>query len=311
MLGKIFLWRANPMFRWFLVVLTVFSLSGCASLESNGLRSASADLLSRTAEALQSIGRFSPEDYQAELDELFDQPYIDPLTRYLENHTDDPDRSTVLLKIRAEQEKRCEEVSDRFARKKPTSENADRFRAGYLYSCPEQVSAYTEQVELLQRANSELVEDHSPAPTPSPATAPPADARQPQSPDEQRPQIQVQGTQQQSDCYLLTTIRNFSAARNACEGPARDGDVRAQSNMAVIARAFEDYESAHHWARMAAETSADASFLLGQMHESGQGVETSAEHAVSWYTKAADLGHTDAPAALERLLEFMSGESSL
>lgn len=298
------------MLRWLVAVVTALFLTGCASLDSHDVRSATADILSRTATALRTIGGSDPERYRAELTELLEQPNIDPLTRYLEQHGNDADRTPVLARVRAEQEKRCQRVNDRFTREKPTSERAERFRAGYLYSCPEQVSAYQEALEKTQRSDREPVEDSAPARRPTPATATEMDTASNglNRSDEQRSPNASNGTQQQSDCYLLTTIRNFSAARNACEGPARAGDARAQTNMAVIERAFENYPSAHQWAQMAADTSADACFLLGQMHESGQGVPVSAERAVSWYTKAVDLGHADAPAALERLLETTSGE---
>ena len=103
-----------------------------------------------------------------------------------------------------------------------------------------------------------------------------------------------------SDCYLLTSIRNYSAAREACRQPAEQGDVKSQANMALIAHTFEDYDSAYEWARKAAPDSGDASYLLGRMYASGRGVEQNSDQAVYWYNKAAGQGHKDARAALDR-----------
>ena len=96
--------------------------------------------------------------------------------------------------------------------------------------------------------------------------------------------------QQLNDCYLLTTIRNYSEARAACQAPAQQGDRRAQSNMALISRALGQYAAALDWAQQAAPGSADAAYLLGELYERGQGVEASDQRALSWYLQAAEQG---------------------
>ncbi|MDF0751451.1 hypothetical protein NLU14_14590 [Marinobacter sp. 71-i] len=225
------------------------------------------------------VNRSERDPYQREQQALFDQPYIDPLTKYLAEHQGDPARESVLQQVRQERDLRCNAVAGQYASEPATEAVLERYDAGYSYSCPEQVAAFEERVN---RQASE--------PEAETAKVDPANDS---------------GVSDQtlSDCYLLTTIRNYSAARKVCHEPANNGDVRSQANMAMIAHAFEDYTSAREWAEKAAPASGAAAFLLGQMYSTGRGVGQDLDQAVYWYNEAARQGHKEAQAALDRHLE--------
>ncbi|MFN2362550.1 MAG: tetratricopeptide repeat protein [Marinobacter sp.] len=266
--------------RWF-CVLFIFLFSGCAGINTDRLAETSSDRPERTGETTEKIDdRPDSRSFDKELQALFDQPYIDPLTDYLDEYGDDSQRASVIRQVEDERERRCENIAREYASEPTTDEALERYRAGYAYSCPEKVSAFAERV------SRNAPEDDTPATvTDAPGKIPDL------SPDEQ---------QALGDCYLLTSIRNFSAAREACLEPAQAGDNRSQANMALIAHAFEDYATALEWAGKAAPASSEASYLMGRMYASGHGVEQNMEQAVYWYSKAASQGHREAEAALDR-----------
>lgn len=268
------------MYRPYSCFLIILFLNGCASIDGDRLSEASSDLLERTGHVMKKIVDQPERDaYQREQRALFDQPYIDPLTEYLAEHRDDPARESVLRQVRQERDLRCNAVAGQYANEPATAAVLERYDAGYSYSCPEQVAAFEERVN--QQASEPEAETAKVDP----------------------PNGKGVSDQALSDCYLLTTIRNFSAARKACREPADNGDVRSQANMAIIAHAFEDYTSAREWAERAARASGEAAFLLGQMYSTGRGVGKDMDQAVYWYNEAARQGHKEAQAALDRHLE--------
>lgn len=254
-------------------------MSGCGTLQKGSL-------FERAGMALQQVGQPRADDgqesdrYSAELRALFDQPYIDPLTRYLQRFQDDEARLAPLQQVRLERKKRCEAVAARYNADPLTASGLARYRGGYSLSCPRDVAAYAQRLENLQQ--SQVEEPAAPEVSPEViewvAESPPSS--------------------QLNDCYLLTRIRNFSEAQKACREPARMGDARAQTNMALIAHAFQDYENAEYWAREAAPKSGDACYLLAQMYAEGQGVEQSDKQAVRWYSQAASHGNSAAKLVL-------------
>ena len=217
----------------------------------------------------------SSNPYQREQQALFDQPYIDPLTEYLAEHRDDPSRASMLQQVERERDVRCEAVAVKYANKPATEVTLQRYEAGYNYSCPDHVAAFSERVE-----RQPPIPEPKPRAEPEPATVVVADDN---------------GVSDRalSDCYLLTAIRNYSEARKACQGPADNGDVRSQANMAIIFYAFEDYTSALVWAEKASPASGEAAFLLGQMYATGHGIGQDMDQR----------GHKRAQAALDRHLE--------
>lgn len=280
------------MYPRFISVLTILFLSGCAGINGERLSKASSDILTRSGEVVSEIVTPSEEkpekqdSYQQERQALFDQPYIDPLTDYLKERGGDTDRAPVLQQVSNERDRRCRVVAGNYAAKPATQQNLARYRAGYNYSCPADVEAFASRVDDNQKKKINR-------PEPAIVTEDNKGVSDPEKVFEQS----------LSDCYLLTSIRNYSAAREACLEFAENGDSQAQANMAMIAHAFEDYASALQWARKAALVSGNASYLLGQMYASGRGVEQDSEQAVYWYQKAASQGHKEARTALDRYRE--------
>lgn len=281
----------NLMYRWTIVLISLALLGGCGSIQKDQFMKTSADLLARTGEALSKIGERTPTadpstvstppkpPKRDELADLFDQPYIDPLTRYLIKHGDEADRSAQLARVRRERDRRCQAIADNFNEAAKTREALERYQAGYSFSCPDQVADY-EQALAVSLARQ-------------------ADAREnkPETVSNKQPNSEL--SEQLSDCYLLTTIRNFSDALKVCKAPAEAGDVQAQTNLALISHALADYGRAHHWARLASAHSGEAAFLLARMYTAGQGVEPDPVAAEKWYHRAAGQGHAGAKAVLE------------
>ncbi len=273
----------------YVLVLFLAITSGCASIDEDRLMDTSSDLLDRTGKVLHDIVS-GPDTYEQELRALFEQPYIDPLTDYLRQHREDENRAATMGRVRAERDRRCRVIADQYAEKPATEPILAQFRAGYLFSCPARVAAFSERVTR-SRASPPVAEPEPTVSSPEPVGP---------SPDQRA----------MSDCYLLTSIRNFSAAREACLAPARAGDTQSQTNLAIIAYAFEDYPEALQWAREAADQSSEAAYLLGQMYAAGEGVAPNEQQAVYWYTKAAGQGHEQAIGILKRNGNRVSGSDS-
>ncbi|WP_227545925.1 tetratricopeptide repeat protein [Marinobacter fonticola] len=287
-----------------LTLLGVVLISGCAGLNDRNLLASSSDFFSRTGDALRKIGEPTPQvDYEAERQALFDQPYIDPLTEYLHRFEADVSRAALLTEVRQERERRCDVIFKRYSAEPPTSKKLARYRGGYNFSCSDDVETYATMLEKQQAdiAARQLAESAAAKAEPPDAVAEAAEETPP------KPGRKVV-SQQLSDCYLLTAIRNFSDALAACRGPAENGNVQAQTNMATIAYALQDYATAHDWARRAAPESADAANLLGEMHAAGHGVPSNRKAARTWYQQAASLGHAGAQAALDNSVKISAGD---
>jgi len=246
-------------------------LSGCAQLQDNAVLKRSAQWLDLGNRG----GSERDEAYDAEVQQLFAQPYIDPLTRYLEHHRSDETRAAHLQQVLEERNLRCEQIAERYATKPLTEQTLEQYRAGYDYSCPQQVAAFGQRLQQASREDKVVQ---------TTTAVKPADEI-----DLSRPLAQ-----QLNDCYLLTTIGNFSDARTACAAPAEKGDPRARYNMALVARSLEEYEDALNWAHLAAPHSVEARYLLGQLYEAGQGVAADDNNALSWYLDAAEQGYAPA-----------------
>lgn len=262
------------MYRPFLCFVMLL-LAGCAITDSEYLLQKSAD------------------SFDAERQAVLDQPYIDPLTSYLIEHQGDPARASVLQEIRQERDFRCQTVAREYADEPPIRAVLERYNLSYGYSCPEQVAEFEKRI-IQQRARQKSVPDPVQPPAPeqiTPIETVDTSTNAPQIPD-----------QVLSDCYLLTSIRNYSTARKACRGPADQGDLRSQVNMARIAFVMENYNDALKWAQKAAPASGEAALLLGYMYARGKGVGENRDQAVHWFNKSAKLGNKDAQAALDQYL---------
>ncbi|WP_152208577.1 tetratricopeptide repeat protein [Marinobacter changyiensis] len=273
------------MYQLRVVLIVATLLSGCESLQRERFLEASNELWGRAGAAFNGTGQPTPapqNDHSSELDLLFEQPYIDPLTRYLIRYEGDKSRSDVLATVRQERDRRCSVIANQYASKPISQEASDLYRVGYLFSCPQEVNAYAQRLDQL------------------PAQASATDSATSTSGGAAAGEVsELPPSQQLSDCYLLTTIRNFSGASKACRQPAEAGDVQAQTNMALMAYSLRDYATAHHWALRAAPKSGVASYLLGQMYKAGSGVEQDRKQAHYWYAISAEQGHAEAKAALE------------
>jgi len=267
------------MYRPLICLMTLF-FAGCGIIDS------------------EQLFRKSVDPLQAERQALFDQPYIDPLTNYLIEHQGDPERASILPEIRQQRDLRCQAVAEEYAEEPAIRAVLERYNLGYGYSCPEQVAEFAKRVNQ-QRARQKAVPEPVAQPRPPEQTTPGETVTPTEtevtSVDE--PQI---ADQLLSDCYLLTSIRNYSTARKACREPADQGDLRSQVNMARIAFVLEDYNDALRWARKAAPASGEAALLLGYMYARGKGVGQNMDQAVHWFNESAKLGNKDAQAAIDQ-----------
>ena len=257
-----------------IIFTALLLLSGCAAVQQ---------MMPPTTEV--PVADHSSTAIEREVSALFDQPYIDPLTRYLEQHTGNLQRANQLPRIRQERDRRCTEIAMRYAERPQTTESLERYRRGYEYSCPADVAAFAAEVEAAGTPGETMVRVVEPPLTTDPAPA---------TDDANR-----------NECYLLTNIRNFSEAQAVCRVSADEGDRRAQLNMALIAQALQDYPQALAWARPIADSSAEACYLLGQLYARGHGVERDYAEAMTWYQRAANEGYAPAQTALGTM--FLQG----
>lgn len=293
------------MYRWPAILLFLALLSGCAQLKGS-------EFFARTGEALSRIGESTPsrdlsaQDLSAEVDALFEQPYIDPLTEYLHQHANDASRETQLQRVEIERERRCDVVARRYNSDEISKTNLALYRRGYSFSCPEDVAAYAARLESMGAR---------PAPPQPTRNTPAVEEPKVKSNDvladeSDGKDLPAQETMVESDsvdpaqlneCYLLTRIRNFSGALKACLGPADAGVTGAQVSMARIQSALGQHEAAFGWATKAAPESGQAAYLLGTMYADGLGTAQDIEAARKWFRTATELGHREAAFALERL----------
>lgn len=303
------------------VGLLAFSLSGCSSLpDREQVWSRSSDFFSQSAEVLKNqrkrlanfagslVGSNDDEARDQEVETLFAQPYIDPLTRYLEEHSADDRYAAHLARVASERSRRCEVISDTYAGRSATSENLQRMRRGYLYSCPAEVQSFAARVEADAPMSRQTVakpvttRDAAEVATSEPA-APTKDAAESQADPEMADAL---SRRQHSDCYLLFTIRNNTQAIQACEPLAAAGDAKAQHHMARLALMRNNLEMAAEWAtRSAQQRYAPGQLVLGQLYQKGRGVSKDPVRAHGLMRSAADQGLAEA--AYHTGLSFQRG----
>lgn len=220
---------------------------------------------------------------QEEIDQLFAQPYIDPLTFYIEEHSADDRRAKQLVLVAGEREKRCAVVAQTYAGRGATQNHLQRMQRGYLMSCPQDVQDFA--VRVKQSSTSKR-----PAPSATAVT---------EVPD---PEVEINAAvdeavsrRQNSDCYLLYTIKNYTQALGACTPIAESGDAKAQHHMASLERARGNLLAAFTWAgRSAGQQHAPGQLILGQLYQAGDGTPADKPKAVKLMRQAADQGLTEA-----------------
>jgi len=276
-------------------LLCLGALAGCQGVRQSPVVEKPVEWMGRAGDRLQELNPLQrSRAIEAEIDTLFGQSYIDPLTDYLREHRNDERRADALRRVLVERERRCAAVGGVYAARDATEQNLQRFRRGYSYSCPRQVADFAQRVDAGPESGlaSEgepgtlfIDEDVAGDPVSAPLPA--------------KTESAVDRTL--NDCYLLTTIRNYSEASQVCEEHAAAGDLRAQVNMATIARALGEYGNAATWALRAAPASGVACFMLGELYAEGLGVTKSDAEARRWFSEADRLGHPNAGAALQAL----------
>lgn len=297
------------MYRLLLIILGAVLVAGCGSLKTS-------DFLSRTGDALSKIGQKSNAGgLDHEINPLFEQPYIDPLTEYLQRYAGDPRRAAQLGQVRQERERRCAAVARRYNSDGISETGLALYRRGYSFSCPQDVAAYEARLEAVQQASSPARQSAIESANNAKAvradgmagSAPKAKNTESNDPSETQ---KVALSHHLNNCYLLTQIRNFSGALNACRGPAEAGATGAQVKMAQIEKALGNHEAAYRWARQAAPESAEAANLLGEMYANGLGVAQDKAAAANWFRTAAGLGHAGAQSTLDNLASDSAGDNA-
>ena len=297
--------------------------SGCSSLpDRQEVLSASGEFLSKAGDILSNqgnrlaaftgLGQQSrvQQQHQQEVEALFAQPYIDPLTRYLEAHSNDRSRATLLGTVATERERRCQVIARRYASVTPDQANLQRLERGYLYSCPEQVKAFADQLE---RSRPEAAQESMATQQQNAVRPAPTDSSVPASlygiaPQDDSVELAVV-RRQASNCYLLFTIRNFSQAETACAAPAASGDAKAQQHLARISELAGDPEKAMHWAaRSAQQEYPEALLLLGRYYQEGVGTVTDTARGFELIQQAADKGL--AKASYKTALAYREGKGT-
>lgn len=261
---------------FFLVFCMLFT--GCASFEPGQVLSQPKKWFEETDEQpeVQAAKLAADLQHETELQALFEQPYIDPLTDYLATHSKDRSRADPLRKVSAERQIRCQKIADIYAERALTQENLQRYQAAYTYSCPTEVAAFAERVANAETESASAETNPVESPLPFEAVI---------------LHEEIESTvdkAQLNDCYLLTTISNFREAREKCLSPANEGDVRSQVNMALIHYALAEYSQALQWALKVEQEAPRAQLLLGEMYAAGDGVKQNDETAFNWFKNAAE-----------------------
>lgn len=296
----------------------MMGLGGCTTLPDrqtvaknsaefvNRAEAALAKKRAQLAELANDFKSDSPTARRNEVNSLLSQPRIDPLTAYLRTYENDPRYSRERALIRAERDKRCDAVGDRYANRAATQANLERFRRGYRLSCPTQIAAFARRVNP-----PETVAETTPRETPERKIAKPA-AKAPaeqstastqartaaKGPASTRPRTTTRQaaapaaeSEAVSSCYLLYAIKNFQEAHGDCLQAARDGDAKSQHHLADIALTSNENEAARHWAKASAEQGYPAGQMLFAQLLQQNGDEA---EALELLKRAADAGLTEA-----------------
>ncbi len=298
-----------------LLICLSFSLVGCETLPNrNG------EMLPATEVVAAQKQRFTafldnlnaPEKArQAEVEKLFSQSRIDPLTDYLENTPNDLRHIPHRQRVARERDRRCEAIGQRYAGEEPTEANLRRMRNAYTRSCYAQVQVFEQRVAQAGPEAAVAVEEKPvpapkpaaprPAPEPAPRPAPspePAVAAAPKPAPVPAPAAAASGgasSEAANNCYLLYAIKNYQQAHQACIRVARDGDAKAQHHMASLARIAGESDAALHWSTLSAEQRhAPGQMLLADLYQKGEGTARNDERALSLLEQAATQGLAEA-----------------
>lgn len=199
----------------------------------------------------------------SKVEELLDQPLIDPLTRFLQQHAATDAGTANYQRIARERDSRCRAIGTRYARRPATAENLQALRNGYQYSCPDQVAAFAQRQTREQARPSSRTEDALATTLPS----------------------------QTNDCYLLFAISNHQQAMPACTAAAQAGDAKSQHHLASILRTDRAITEALHWAQQSAASEyPPGQLLLAELYQREHGTPGDARRALPLFEAAAEQG---------------------
>jgi hypothetical protein len=86
------------------------------------------------------------QQLESEIETLFDQKYIDPLTDYIETYREDETRGPYIQQVLIEREARCAAIEQRYQHKKKDKATLAKLENGYSYSCPQVVAQFAMQL---------------------------------------------------------------------------------------------------------------------------------------------------------------------
>lgn len=292
-----------------LIIGLAMGLTGCGIVpERTGTLAATGDYVGERVTGFLDRLNSRERTREQEVERLFNQPLIDPLSTYLESKPNDLRYVPHRQRVARERDRRCENIGQRYAQRPATRENLEQLRSLYTRSCPLQVAQFeqrlhnTPDVELVARAREAEPQPATPPPRPAAPAPEPAAPSPPPTPDEPVQEVAAQGeparnvdNEQAKDCYLLFAIRNFQQAHRACIAAAREGDAKAQHHMASMARTSGEFDAAFHWANQSARQGhAPGQLLLAGLYRSGEGTEVNEAEAVGLLRAAADQGMAEA-----------------
>ncbi|HIQ53357.1 MAG TPA: hypothetical protein EYH51_08860, partial [Pseudomonas pachastrellae] len=224
------------------LLVLALALGGCQTLsDQNSVFGRSSDAIKTQAQKLADLAASITGDPQAEarhaeVETLFDQAYIDPLTRYLNEHTDDPAYRDYVPVVRAERDSRCRAIAYRYNSQPATRDALQRLKAGYTFSCPDVVDEFAKRVPATGSSGAQTAAAGAPAAGSSASS-----------------NGQVGRSAQAQECYLLFAIRNYQQAEPLCRTAAHAGDAKARHHLAAISNSNGNQTEALRWARLSAD----------------------------------------------------------
>ncbi|MCP4702471.1 MAG: hypothetical protein GY862_37270 [Gammaproteobacteria bacterium] len=206
-----------------------------------------------------------------EMEELFSQALIDPLTKYIEKYRDD--KYSYVEEVLAEREKRCEQIELRYQKREKTRANLIKLTGGYDYSCPQVVERFTKAMAQENSQGKEIQE-------PAVASSEQLSSEQPSSeqPSSEQPSSEQPSSEQPGAATELSPPEPKAADKTlACRTA-----IEQQDSAAI----FENC--------LTAQEDPDVQFKLGELYAKGTGTARDFEEAAKWYRLAAEQGNARA-----------------
>ena len=94
-------------------------------------------------------------ELKQEVQNLLNQKYIDPLTKYIEKYRFDDFKSRYVSTLKTEREQRCVAIEKRYQKMKKDSTTLAQLKSGYNYSCPQVVANFAESLTQARERKSQ------------------------------------------------------------------------------------------------------------------------------------------------------------